>query len=442
MNPASSRGAEAGGKSLLCENLTGRNPLQNPVLSRWTQRAALGFLLVSWAFPAAAQSTQLKASDFLPAAALKGSNYTVRDAVKNDGLVNTYSLDTSYGELVVEGTPQLYVRLRELKALEQIAKIEESDAYTEAAKQGAKSPLKGAEALIEDPVGAVKGAATGIGRWMSDIGRSIASNDPNQAGVAETALGQAAAKRAYAYRFGVDPYTKFEPLDKALNDVAWATAGGGLTMKVAFALIPGAVGTVVSATGTTDSMRALVRDKSPVELEKINRGKLEKIGVSGRVAEAFLVNVHFSPQDKTVFTGELARLDGLANRKVIVDAASRVTDRAHALFMLGRVQMMAKHAQKEKLAGSLIAVDGTLFLKSSKGALLGHFPLDYIAPTAALQSKLVKLETALAGQKGLRQRQLYIGGVVPAETRRLLEEKGWKVADHQYSRLLSSVDTQ
>ena len=61
---------------------------------------------------------------------------------------------------------------------------------------------------------------------MSDIGRSISSNDPHQAGVAETALGQATAKRAFAYEFGVDPYTRFKPLQKNLDDLGWAAAGG------------------------------------------------------------------------------------------------------------------------------------------------------------------------------------------------------------------------
>lgn len=404
--------------------------------------AAIAFFLSTVAFGADLETPPLvlKADAFLPANLLAGNGFKVRERVENDGLVNTYELETKqYGTLKIEGTPTLFARIAEINALTKIAKIEESDAYKSAAEKGAKSPLKGAEALVEDPIGAVKGAATGIGRWMSDVGRSIISDDPNQAGVAKTALGQAAAKRAYAYEFGVDPYSSFQPLQKSLDDIAWAAAGGGLTMKVAFALIPGAVGIVVSAAGTTDSMRALVRDKSPAELDKINRGKLTAMGVPAAPADRFLANMRYSPQDKTILVGALDSLKDVKDRALYVAAAARVDDPAKAVFMRVRAQMIAEHHQRSKFARQFTEVGGTLFIRDGSGRLHGHFPIDYLANTQALVKKLDTVEGVLAQKKGARGGELWIGGTVPPGTRGLLTSKGWTVHDDQYRQLFAVV---
>jgi hypothetical protein len=375
----------------------------------------------------------LQAEQVLPTGQLEGPNYRIEPQVLNDGLVNTYRLDTKYGPLTVEGTPLLLERLGELRALDRIEKVESSEVYKTALKEGAKSPLKGAGALIDDPVATVKGAAQGIGRWMSDIGRSISSKDPHQAGVAQTALGQAAAKRAFAYDFGIDPYTRFKPLQKSLDDLGWAMAGGGLTTKVAFSLIPGASGIVVSATGVTSSMKALVRDKSPAQLDTINRAELLKMGVSATVIDAFLGNSTFSPQDKTIIVGELASLKGVRGRSDFISSAALVDSLSLATFMRYRAQMIGRYQNEVGGIESFVKIEKTLFLKTKRGDCVGLFPIDRIAYDAEMVEKLKVLEQAIAKQPGVRSKQLWIGGPVEPEALAVLKQRGWTVHDRQYS---------
>jgi hypothetical protein len=378
----------------------------------------------------------LQAEKILPAGQLEGPNYRIDPQVLNDGLVNTYRLETKYGILTVEGTPLLLERLGELRALDRIEKLEASEVYKNALKEGAKSPIKGAEALIDDPVAAVKGAAQGVGRWMSDIGRSISSKDPHQAGVAETALGQAAAKRAFAYEFGVDPYSRFKPLQKSLDDLGWAMAGGGLTTKVAFSLIPGAVGVVVSATGTTSSMKALVRDKSPAQLDTINRQQLRRMGVSGPIIDAFLGNSTFSPQDKTIIAGELTSLKGVKGRADFIASAALVDSLGLATFMRYRAQMIGRFQNEVGGVESFVKIDKTLFLKTKRGDCVGLFPIDRIAYDTEMVEKLNTLEQTIAKQPGVRGKQLWIGGPVEPEALALLKKRGWTVFDRQFDLLL------
>jgi len=65
----------------------------------------------------------LLASDELPKEILRGANYRVKETVINDGLVNSYELQTLYGPLKVEGTAFLLKRINELRALQQIEQL-------------------------------------------------------------------------------------------------------------------------------------------------------------------------------------------------------------------------------------------------------------------------------------------------------------------------------
>ena len=183
----------------------------------------------------------LKASQVLPKGMLSGPNYKVKEAVKNDGLFNTYALDTNYGPLKVETTMLLRIRINELKALVKMEKLKGTDVYSKALLAAGSSPLRTAKGLVTDPVKTAKDVFTGAGRWFSDVGRAITSDDPHQADAMKTALGQAAVKRQLAFHFGVDPYSSFAPLKKELDDIAWTSVGGGLTVNAAFMAIPRAV---------------------------------------------------------------------------------------------------------------------------------------------------------------------------------------------------------
>jgi hypothetical protein len=375
---------------------------------------------------------RLQAAQVLPANLLEGPNYSIDPQVLSDGLVNTYRLQTKYGVLTVDGTPLLIERLNELRALDRIEKLEKSEVYQKALKEGVKTPLKGAESLIDDPLVSLKRAAQGVGRWMTDIGRSISSNDPHQAGVAETTFGQAAAKRAFAYDFGVDPYTRFKPLQKSLDNLGWAIAGGGLTSKLAFSLIPGMAGVVISATGTTDSMKALVRDKSPAQLETINREKLHQMGVDEATTAAFLANQHLTPQDKSIIVGELATLKGAKGRAAFIAASAMAEDEGMALFMRYRAQMIGNFQSKKGGIDSLVKIDRSLFVKTTTGEFVGLFPIDRIPYDSEMKEKLDVLDREISKQPEVRGKQLWIGGPVEMEARSLLKRQGWTVHDRLF----------
>jgi len=326
--------------------------------------------------------------------------------------------------------------MNELKALDQMERLKGTDVYMEALKKSATAPLKTAEGLVTKPIETTTGVVSGVGRWFSDVGRSVVSDDPHQAGVLKTATGQATTRRQFAYEFGVDPYSSFQPLQKALDEISMTAGAGGLTVKVAFAAIPGAAGTVVGLSGTADDMKSLVRDKSPAELNSINEKKLRQMGVPDSLTKVFLKNPNYGPQEETMLVGELSSMTGVKNSARFITAASLANEESVALFMRLRAQLMALYSSKVKAATSFVEANGVPLLKTKDGAIVGIFPLDHVAWTSALAAKEKAISEDIQKMQGVTGKELWITGTVDPVAQRALEDKGWKVHDRVQDRLL------
>ncbi|MDA8239346.1 MAG: hypothetical protein M0Z67_03120 [Nitrospiraceae bacterium] len=393
------------------------------------------------ALPALSQEVQkppimLKASEVLPQNLSAGPNYKVAEAVVNDGLVNTYQLETKYGPLTVESTGLLLIRINELRAIDRMEQLKGSDVYKDALIKSAVAPLKTVEGLVTAPVETTSAVVSGIGRWFGDVGRSITSDDPHQAGVLKTATGYASAKRAFAYELGVDPYSSYQPLQKALDEVAQTAGLGGLTVKVAFAAIPGGVGTVISTSGTAEGMRSLVRDKSPAELEKINAEKLKEMGIPEALAKVFLKNPNYDPQEKTALVGELATMSKVKDRAAFITAASLANQETVAIFMRLRAQLMALYSSNKGSVERFVEADGAPLLFTSQGTVVGIFPFDYVAWTPLIDMKEMAVSEAIKKMPGVKGKELWIGGTIDPKARKALEARGWAVVEKLEENLL------
>lgn len=276
---------------------------------------------------------------------------------------------------------------------------------------------------------------TGAGRWFSDVGRSITSDDPYQADAMKTELGQAAVKRYFAFDFGVDPYSSYEPLRKELNDIAWTSVTGGLTVKAAFMAIPGGAGAAVSTAGTAGGAKELVRDKSPDELESINEKKLAGMGVSDGLAHVFLRNRHFNPQEKTLLVGALADMGGIRERRLFIKASATADEGAVALYMRVRAQLMALYSKRNPV-DRFVETGKVPVLRKKGGVIVGIFPLDHVLWTDRLSRAEKAVSQAIGEMSGIKGKELWITGMVDPEALKALESKGWKVEGRILDRLL------
>ena len=379
----------------------------------------------------------LKASEQLPKNVLMGPNYRIEANVKNDGFVNTYRLTTVYGPLKVEGTSLLMDRTNELKALSHMEEIEQTDTFAEALKKGTTAPVRTAKGLVTHPVDTVSGIASGVGNWFKDIGNAITSDDPHQEGALSAAIGYAAAKRKFAYEYGINPYTRYEPVQDKLNKIARASVVGGLTPKVAFSLIKKPVGTVLKVTGTADTMKQLVRDKSPAELDEINGEKLKAMGVEDSIAKEFLKSPHFDPQEETLLVGELEAMKNVKDRKNFIKMAAVAPDYKIARYLRERAQMMAIYNEKVAPVDRIVAVQGVPLLQRKDGVIIVLTPLDHVAWAHEVWLKQSKGSGALNQLPGFSGKEVWITGTFDPIARKALEILGWKVKEDFASKFLT-----
>jgi hypothetical protein len=373
---------------------------------------------------------RLQASQYIPQKMLQGPNYWVEEGVRNDGFINTYTLQTAYGLVVTESTELLKIRSVELLAVEKLEKMRRTDVFKDAFTAAAKGPLKTVKGLFTSPVDTVTGTVKGLGHWFSDVGRSVVSDDPHQENVMKTALGFGAAKRKFAYELGVDPYSKFEPLQENLGELAWSAVGGGLTIKAAFGAIKDTPGKVVRGLGSSASMKKMVRDMSPEELEDINTEKLEKMGVTKSLIKAFLDNKAFNPQEATLLVGALEEMATVKDKDKFIAEASLAKRESVARFTRQRAQMMAGYQKNIAPVERCIDLKGALtFLQRKDGVVIGVFPLDYVASTEALWRKERNLNSAIKTLYTGRNKEIWITGTFSPAARQELEARGWKVVD-------------
>jgi hypothetical protein len=379
----------------------------------------------------------LQASDVLPAELIQGPNYVVRATVISDGFINTYDLDTNYGPLKVESTALLLKRIGELKALAQIEQLKNTDVYMNAFKQVAAGPLKTAEGLALDPAGTASNVVSGIGQFFSNVGSAVTSG-ASGGSLVNSALGQASYKRQYAAEFGVDPYTSYEPLQKALGDLAWTAAAGGLTVKAAFVAIPGGAGIAVGVTGGANTLKGLLSDKTPAELASINQGSLAAMGVSDASIQAFMQNTSFDPYEQTLLVSALADMTGVKDRGIYIDRAAAVSTEPLAVFLRVRAQLISLFNDKNHSVKSFVDADGIPVLLTNNGKIIAIFPFDYIAWTPNFGNKAMSVSAAIKQMPGISGKELWVTGKVHPLAKEALEARGWKVEERVREKLAGS----
>jgi hypothetical protein len=367
---------------------------------------------------------------------LKGEHYTIKEQAVNDGFINTYVLDTDYGPLKVESTAELMIRIDELNAIAIMEEMDRKGVFGDAVVKGVKAPFKMVADLVKEPVDTSKDVAKGTGHFFSSVGRAIVSDDPDQDNVLKVAVGYDAAKRQYAYEFGIDPYTSYEPVRDKLGQISRASVAGGLAPRVAMAAVDHGVATAMSISGTAKGMKELVRDNPPGALEKINRKKLEEMGVDSSLTEAFLDNYKYNPQEKTLLVGELETMQGVKGRDLFIGGADLAADESMALYFRLMAQMMAGYHATVKPVERIQIINGWPVLYNKNGGLILPSSVDLVFWTKELEGKINKFESSIKKLSDISGKELWISGSIDDTARKQFEARGWKVKENANSILL------
>ncbi len=376
-----------------------------------------------------------RASEAAVGVKLEGPNYRIDDLVYNGGFDNRYSILTSYGTSIVESYDALRVRVHELDAIYHMQQVQGTSTYANSLKAAAMGPLTTAKSFLVSPIDATVNVISGVGRFLGGIGDSLTSFGRDDDNVLEALTGFAATKRMFAFEYGIDPYSRYEPLQSELKKMAWAGFAGGMTVSAAFMAVPGALGSALQISGMTGQMAALIRDKTPAELDRINGSKLRSMGIHDSLAKTFLRNPNFSPLQKTYLVGALESMSGVEERQLFIQLATVADSEELAFYWRRQAEMGAAYHTKISPVKSIGESNGVPFMQRQDGVIVGVFPVDYISWTQGFARLNRATMEDVIHVPGITGGELWFLGGISEMTRQKLTAQGWVIFESTRARL-------
>ncbi len=379
--------------------------------------------------PSSEKPPTFKASDILPAEFQSGDGWTVEETVENDGFLNTYRIKATQGTFTVVGTPMLRIRAHEMNVLQKLEAIKETDVYKDALVKSAKNPIIFGKRLVQDPGGTLSAAGKGVSRFFDNVGHGATGDkSAEEESVVDTALGQAAAKRAFAKTYKVDPYSRNALLQERLDELAWTAVAGGLTVGAAFKLVPGPASMVLGATKFAGGMREMIYDRGPKQLLDIHHQKLEDMGIKYSIADAFLDHPQYTPTEKVFIVGALEHMDDVENRALFFDLATLAATPRDAYIRVQVAKMLTAYHKNVAQGGKLARFGNHAMLVNADNTLIVTVPSDHFAWTDDV-AEAAERAKALAEEPvpGIEGKEIWFASEISERAGNELEEAGWKV---------------
>jgi hypothetical protein len=378
---------------------------------------------------------ELKASEILKPELLKGPHYVVRDPVPTSSGMNQFTIDSDFGVFEADGNEMLLQRLKEIDAIARLRDVSKTDEFKKSLVAAAKSPLNSAKNIAKDPAQAIANVPKGIMKFMGRAKETVKNvgkgggEDVGEGNRMKDAIGYSDKKRKLALQMGVDPYSTNTVLQKELDDVAWASWAGGFAFSAATFPISGPIGAALTVTNLNSTVEDLLREKSPEELEQINRSTFRGMGASASDTERILHGGAFTPTQSTTFAVNLKALKGVANRGAFVKvAAQKSTTEADALFCVNTAALMDQIHEKTPIARIVMLRDFPICVANG-GTMIVALQWDYAAWTSGAAGFTDEVQK-LAAQSGENKDILVaLSGQISPRLREELEKRGITVQD-------------
>lgn len=361
---------------------------------------------------------QIEAAKFLPPDLMKGSLHYVRPMADNDGLVNTYFLDTGDGVVQVTGTAALAVRIHELYALEYLRGMSKSEEFRKALVQSGKAKVESVGSAVRNPVSTIRNVPKGASRFFGRIGEGLkgGSSEGEDNGL-KGLTGVSAAKAKLAAKIGVSPYSLNQDLQHELDAVARAMAGGGLVVDLATSAVGGPA---ITALDWNKTLQDTLITTTPEDLRLRNRKQLLALGVERGLAEEFLAHPWFSPWHETVTTDALASIG--VNPSAFLTDAVRALTAEDAVFFQRVAQILAQYHAHAVPLQAIRFEGGIITALDREGTLVVPVSLDY-GIWAERAARRVEEFSAIKGHGDIKGLALWTDGKLSERLREELKTR-------------------
>jgi len=369
------------------------------------------------------QPPSFSAAEVLPPNLLHRRYYRLDERVGLENSQYVFRVHTIWGSLVIRGSDLLRVRAREMAATARLERVSGPETATMSAVSTALKPVETAKDLITTPVQTVGDTVRGVGHIFGSANAAMNAADPHKEGIIASVTGSSAARRKLAFDLGVDPNTSFPPLSKQLTRLATASAFGETGANVGLSFIAGPAGIAIGATGTSNSLREALRDKTAAELERDSRQVLARIGVAKATIETFYANAILTPTDKAIIVKALESLHRAGGCSIFVASAARARTINMGYFYRRQAELIASYAKRIAPVQRFVRLGGTPMLQTSKGTV-SLLPVDYLIWTPQLADLATGANRDRGGQ-GVGE--IWIAGKASPMASAKLAELGWTV---------------
>jgi hypothetical protein len=393
----------------------------------------------------------LSVAELLPA--IQRDGHPLISPVGMEGYRAIFEIGSPQGSFRAAGTELLSLRIAELPAIENLRRINKSEAFADALGKAAKAPLAFVGNAFSDPGAALRSVASGVGQLVETAGSAVnsgvervtdgisdmtgdtakpldASSEPAAPSFISDPFGYNKARRLWAKTLAVDPYTSNPQLRQLLDDAASASFAGSFAIDATLGIVAAPVKLVVGFDAQSQDM---VWDLSPGDIQSQLTIKLGNMGIEGRPVRDFFRNPGLTPSLQTGLVSALEKLNNVAGRGAAIDLASRMQGEANLRGFIEALNLLADHHLNTAPLADLRPSTAMLVTTRKDGELLVAVSADYFFWDAAA--------AALANRADLAapRRTILVSGRASARARQELERAGWAVSDATMPRLALSA---
>lgn len=377
---------------------------------------------------------------------LKGGYFEVEEPVYNDGLVNTYSLTSPFGRFEARGDDQLRYRQNELEVLGALEEygVTQPVVFGLGVVNGAENYVEGAAQLIVYPVRSLANVPQGLWNYAAQVAEMKRSRRTfYEDSYAEELIGFSQAKREFAGRTAVDPYTTNEVMQERLNALSWPSWGGGILTTIGTAPVSGIAGYALTGASLPESMHLVNLDKAPEDLRIENRRRLEAMGVGEASREAFLSHPWYSPRHQTIIVNSLDRLQGAEGRPLFIHNALTAGSESDAFTQQRLAELLRAYHEYAAPIAEITAPAGLILARGSDGSVAAPLLVDYGVWTGGTRALIEALDRSVAAQaRPFTRKVLWITGRLSPEMEAEVRARDWQVEHRIFERHLLAYEYQ
>lgn len=379
----------------------------------------------------------LQASSFLPDELRKGANYSVGEEIKNDGLINHYTVKSTFGTFQVSTTSSLRILVQEIKAIAAMRKVETDDTAVEALKASGKNTVTGLKNLFSEPEETFENAAAGVrglfNRAKETVGkREITGAEDSRV---EQLIGLSKSKGLIATKYGVNMYSRNTVLQGELDRLATADYLGGLGMGVATSFIPGVGGLILTTSGTARLLNEAINTTPASELWLQNKKKLLSMGMDQDIITLFLNNPEFSPAMQTIMVSSLESLGDVANRELFIKVSLQASDPEMAKIITETAILTAGYHKNIRPIKRIEPLARLTNAVTVDGSIIILIPTDYVIWSSRV-ADVTKDLIATSSKKGLKRFEIWTPGKFSPAAAEQLKILQWELHPSAQSKLL------